>query len=98
MASGHLASPEVASLASGTESTSAAGLSHKCLNSNQNFGRAGEGGFQVDSPAKWPGAGKLPRSAPPYTDSVREEPWEGGNAFGPERLFIADRTEPHRDP
>ena len=77
MASGHLASPEVASLASGTESTSAAALSRNTLNLGQNFGRADEGGFKVDSPAKWPDAGKLPRSAPPYTDRAGEEPWEG---------------------
>lgn len=32
----------------------------------------------MDSPAKWPDAGKLPRSAPPYTDRAWEEPWEGG--------------------
>lgn len=34
-------------------------------------------GFQVDSPAKKPDAGKPGRSAPPYTDRTGEEPWEG---------------------
>ena len=41
-------------------------------------------GFQVDSPVKMPPASKTPRCAPPYTNRPGEEPWEGGDAFGPE--------------
>ena len=94
VASRRLASPEVASLASGLESTAAATPARKSLNLSQNFRRAGEGGFRVDSPAKWPDAGKLPRSAPPYTDRPREEPWEGGcvavkrSPLSPELFYV----------
>lgn len=42
------------------------------------------GGFQVDSPVKKPNASEMARCAPPYTDRDGEEPWEGGDAFGPE--------------
>jgi hypothetical protein len=80
VASGPLASPEVASLASRRESIPAARLSRNCLNMSQNFRRAGEGCFQLDSPVKWPDAGKLPRSAPPYTDRALEEPCKGEGA------------------
>ena len=62
-----------------------AGRSRKILILSRNFQRGDWGGFQVDSPVKRPDAGKLPRSAPPYTDRAREEPWEGGGAPGAER-------------
>ncbi len=38
------------------------------------------GGFQVDSPVRNPVASKMARSAPPYTDRAREEPWRGAPA------------------
>lgn len=68
----------VASLDSRRNPLGERGLPRKCLKMSQDFWRAGDGGFQVDSPAKRPDAGKLPRSAPPYTDRAQEEPWEGG--------------------
>ena len=58
--------------------------SRKILKLSQNFRQGRWGGFQVDSPVKRPDAGKLARSAPPYTDRAREEPWEGGDAPGPD--------------
>ena len=42
--------------------------------------KLGRGGFKVDSPVKKPRASEMLRSAPPYTDRAREEPWEGGQA------------------
>lgn len=32
----------------------------------------------MDSPVKKPVTRKVARSAPPYTNRAREEPWEGG--------------------
>ena len=59
--------------------------SRKILISSQNFQLGRLGGFKVDSPVKRPDAGKLARSAPPYTDRSREEPWEGDHAVRPLR-------------
>ena len=53
-------------------------LSGKVLKLSHNFPQGRRGGFQVDSPVKKPVASEMPRSAPPYTDRAREEPWEGG--------------------
>lgn len=49
----------------------------KPLKMSRNLGRAGAGGFWVDSPVKRPDARKLARCAPPYTNRAGEEPWEG---------------------
>ena len=57
------------------------GLPRKALKMSQKFRRSGCTGFRVDSPVKKPDAGKLTRSAPPYTDRAREEPWEGEHAI-----------------
>lgn len=92
LSSRRLASPDVASLASDQESTSPAAQARKSLKLSQYFRRAGEGGFRVDSPTKWPDAGKLPRSAPPYTDPAREEPLEGGRRDRP--MLSQDRLSP----
>lgn len=54
-------------------------LSGKVLILSHNFPQGRRGGFQVDSPVKNPVARKVARSAPPYTDRGREEPWEGGH-------------------
>ncbi len=56
----------------------------KPLKMSRNLSRAGARGFRVDSPVKRPDASKVPGCAPPYTDRDGEEPWEGGDAFGPE--------------
>ena len=50
----------------------------KALIMSQEFRQAPQGGFQVDSPVKKPRASEMPRSAPPYTNRVREEPCRGG--------------------
>ena len=66
---------------------------------SRNFGSDTQGGFQVDSPVKKPVARKLARSAPPYTEFAREEPWEGGDwtdpsppAVPPKRLDLSSFT------
>jgi hypothetical protein len=55
----------------------------KVLIMSQEFRQAPQGGFQVDSPVKKPRASEMPRSAPPYTDCAREEPWPGAFSLGP---------------
>lgn len=62
-----------------------AAWSPKLLKLSQNLRHGQRGGFQVDSPVKRPDAGKLARSAPPYTHRAWEEPWEGDDAPGMER-------------
>ena len=44
---------------------------------SQIYLQLGEGGFQVDSPVRNPGASEMARSSPPYTDRAGEEPWRG---------------------
>jgi len=67
----------VASLASCRSPLRPVRRSRKILILSQNFQQGRWGGFQVDSPVKRPDAGKLARSAPPYTDRAREEPCRG---------------------
>ena len=73
------------------ESTLPAGRTRKCLNMSQNFCRASQTGFRVDSPVKKPDARKLARCAPPYTERAREEPLPGG---GRRRVWPRDEAAP----
>ena len=75
LASGFL---KVASLDSRRNPTWPAGRVPNLLISCRNIGQGRWGGFRVDSPVKKPDASEMPRSAPPYTDRAKEEPWEGG--------------------
>ena len=54
----------------------------KPLKMSRNLGRAGAGGFRVDSPVKRPDARKVPGCAPPYTLRAGEEPCRGGDLVG----------------
>ena len=87
----------VACLASRRNPLRPAGRSRKILILSRNFQPGRWGGFQVDSPVKRPDAGKLARSAPPYTDPAEEEPSGGvicfatGSALG---IGHSKRTTP----
>lgn len=70
--------PKVDSLDSRKNPPWPAGRSRKFLILSHNSRHGRWGGFRVDSPVKKPVASEMPRSAPPYTDPAREEPWEGG--------------------
>ena len=67
----------VDSLDSVEESTSASVDRHKPRIWRGFMRHSPRGGFRVGSPVKPPRASKMPRSAPPYTDQAREEPWQG---------------------
>lgn len=84
---------EVDSLASRRNPAWPSRRSRKILILSQNFLEGRWGGFKVASPVKRPDAGKLPRSAPPYTDRAGEEPWVGdASKPGPELPFTAPRV------
>jgi len=77
VASRHLASPKVASLASRRESTPARSWFRKPLIWLTNSGISAQGAFRLASPVKTPHASEPPRCAPPHTFWAGEEPEEG---------------------
>jgi len=79
VASGYLASPKVASVASRRESTPARSCFRKPLIWLTNSGIKAQGGFRLASPVKLPHASEPPRCAPPHTIKAEEEPEEGAD-------------------
>ena len=87
---------KLARVASLVASTWPEAVPRKLLISSRKSRRIGRGGFQLDSPVKKPRASEMARSAPPYTDRVREEPWEGATCPARSGPSSAGRAPRHR--